>query len=182
MTGIDQFVDIDEPIRWRGKPKGGVLLRPQDIFLVPFSLVWGGFVIFFFLFLANSPHGFSFLDPSLMIPILFLVIAQYITWGRFVIDAAVRAKTDYVITPTRAIIVHSLIGRTFRSMPITPELQIDVTGRSRGTIKFGPGGFQWFNLNPFYMWQGPIHPFAFEQIRNVTEVYQLIRSIQTGKG
>lgn len=117
-----------------------------------------------------------------MIPILFLVIAQYITWGRFVIDAAVRAKTDYVITPTRAIIVHSLIGRTFRSMPITPELQIDVTGRSRGTIKFGPGGFQWFNLNPFYMWQGPIHPFAFEQIRNVTEVYQLIRSIQTGKG
>ena len=36
----------DEDVLWYGQPKTSVLFDANDIFLVPFSLLWGGFALF----------------------------------------------------------------------------------------------------------------------------------------
>ena len=36
----------DEGIVWEGKPYSGLVFRPIEAFLIPFSLAWGGFALF----------------------------------------------------------------------------------------------------------------------------------------
>ena len=41
----NRLLDREEFI-WSGRPATGLLFTGQDIFLIPFSLLWGGIVLF----------------------------------------------------------------------------------------------------------------------------------------
>jgi hypothetical protein len=34
-----------ERVLWEGRPATGLLLRPIELFLIPFGLFWGGFAV-----------------------------------------------------------------------------------------------------------------------------------------
>ena len=44
---IRPYLEAGEQILWLGKPEKLHLLSAQDVFLIPFSLLWFGFVVFY---------------------------------------------------------------------------------------------------------------------------------------
>ena len=45
-SSISRILDGNERLIWSGRPRGGIRFRRQDIFMIPFSLLWGGFAFF----------------------------------------------------------------------------------------------------------------------------------------
>jgi hypothetical protein len=181
---IRDQLDRGEQILWEGPPEQGLMLRAADIFLIPFSLLWSGFVLFWnagVFGLIGENHEKAPVFPFQIFGLTFLAVGLYFTIGRFFFDALRRLRTQYAVTDSRALILSGYFRPVLKSQPLTPDLPIEVSGRDRGSIKFGPNfGGTWFN-SYHGIWQGPTHPFMFERIRKVREVYQLVRDIQRGR-
>jgi hypothetical protein len=123
-----------EKILWSGQPAQGLLLTSRDWLLVPFSVLWAGFVIFW------ETSMLSMNAPIFMelwgVP---LVAGLYLLAGRFLLDAWMRRGMCYAVTDKRVLILRSGPFRKFSAMSLdqlpTPSLSERADGR--GTIRFG---------------------------------------------
>src|SRR5215208_2118092 len=93
----------DEKILWTGRPKTGIVFRSTDFFLIPFSLLWFGFAIFWEYNVLKM--GVSFFA---LFGLPFILMGLYISVGRFFLDAIKRKNTIYGITDNRIIIKSGL--------------------------------------------------------------------------
>jgi hypothetical protein len=171
---ISRYLDSGESVLWAGAPRQGLVLRASDIFMIPFSLLWGGFAIFWLVGAAAAgapPFFLAFGVP-------FVVIGLYMIIGRFFVDARQRAKTLYAVTDRRAMIVSGLFSRSINSLPLDSLSDVTLTEKSdrTGTITFGrpnpmglfyPAGMQWPGMSQY---QSP----AFDMIDNVKVVHDHI--------
>jgi len=88
-----------ETMLWTGVPDPGVNLTAFDAFLVPFTVVWTAFAVFAVpAAVAQGPAFFR------VIPVVFVVAWLYMVAGRFVVKAARKKKTVYVLTDRRAVV------------------------------------------------------------------------------
>ena len=46
LTAIQPELTSGESVLWAGQPNNRVIFHNEDLFLIPFSLLWGGFAIF----------------------------------------------------------------------------------------------------------------------------------------
>jgi hypothetical protein len=166
-----------ERIVWRGEPFAGFIFRPIEVFLIPFSLFWAGFAIFWNVDVWSTDADFSFKFFGLP----FILAGIYITIGRFLIDIMLRKRMAYIVTNKRVLITKRNGAANTKSLDISrlPALELDERSDGFGSIRFGSSG-GWFGGNNFGIWQPSSDPTPqFIRIPNVRHVYELIQK-QTG--
>ncbi len=169
-----------ERLLWAGRPKQGLLLRGEDIWLIPFSLVWS--LPTLSRLSRDLAAGTVQFDP---ISLLFLFTGLYLLIGRFLVDAWLRSRTYYGVTDRQALIVGHSVGSKPRSVGLQTlsDLKLTLRRGGRGTVElgrpkrsnvFGPRGTR---ALPFPGAMAYLPP-TFEAITNPREVYDLIVQAQ----
>jgi hypothetical protein len=174
-----------ETLLWSGQPRGGIRFRSSDIFLIPFSLMWGGFAIFWEIMAlgmafgvhsaVRGPSAFIYIFPLWGIP--FVVVGLYLMVGRFFVDAKSRERTHYAVTNERVIIVSTLFSRKVQSIPLRqiPELTLSESADGSGTIAFGS---TLVGAGAYSDGARRYQPPSFEMIERVREVYDIVQDAQ----
>lgn len=179
QTEIAQAMDSGESLIWSGAPRQGLLLRPSDGFMIPFSLLWGGFAIFWEVSVLNTSGPNSLFMSFWGIP--FVLVGLYIIIGRFFIDARIRAQTFYGLTDRRAIIVSGLFSRTINSLPLRTLTDISLQERSdrSGTILLGrPQPYSSWSSGMRWPGASQYSTPAFEMISNAKAVHDQLLEAQ----
>ena len=164
-----------ESLLWSGRPKQGFMLRPQDSFLIPFSLLWCGFAIFWEAGVVAS--GAPWFFKLWGIP--FVLVGLYFVAGRFVVEAKQRARTIYGITSSRVIIISGLVRESIQSIQLRGLHDVSLTempDRS-GTIRLGPAAVTSF-FAPSWPGSSQSGPPSLEGVPEVRVVHGLLLSAQ----
>jgi hypothetical protein len=168
-----------EKLLWAGQPLQGIRFRRADALLIPFTLLWAGFAVYWeWSVLQQDAPGFFALWG-----IPFVLVGIYIVIGRFFVDAWQRARTYYAVTTERALLVSGLRTREVRSFPLRMlnDVSLREAADGSGVITLGSGsgrpGMAWFAGSG---WPGMSRymPPAFELGGDVRRIYELIRSSQ----
>ena len=166
-----------EKLLWSGRPRQGIMLRPSDAFVIPFSLLWCGFAIFWEAGVINSKAPIMFQ----LWGIPFVLVGLYFVFGRFIVDARQRARTFYGLTSQRVIIISGIFTRQVKSLNLRTLTDVSLAERSNGlgTISFGAQAPWWVGSG--LTWPGmntQLSP-AFEGIDHPRDVYERLRTAQS---
>ena len=154
------------------------MFRAADLFVVPFSLLWCGFAVFWevLAFRGDTPWFFR------VFGVPFVLIGLYIVFGRFAVDALQRRQTSYGVTSTRVILVSGLMRETVESLPLRGISSLALTVRSDGSGDFVLGPPSPFGPFLIQGWPGSgrFRTPCFEGIPGARDVHDLICRAQGG--
>lgn len=89
-----------EQLLWVGQPDPRVRFTGADAFLVPFSVLWGGFAVFWEVTAITSVR-----QPLFVLwGIPFVLVGLYFIFGRFIFKKRRKIATVYALTSSRAIV------------------------------------------------------------------------------
>lgn len=176
-TELQQHLDTNEKLIWTGRPKTGVVFRIADIFLIPFSLLWCGFAIFWVIMASQGSIFFA------MFGIPFVVIGLIFVFGRFIIDAKQRENTYYGLTDDRIIIKSGIYNKSIKSLNIKTLSDIEYVEKNdgSGTINIGPKNPMMMWGNGMNWWPGVKASPSLDLIPDVRKVYNKIIEIQKNR-
>ena len=173
---IERELSSGERLIWSGRPRRGLRLRPSDMFVIPFTLVWCGFAIFWEVSVISKGAPFFFIIWG----VPFVGIGFYFVFGRFFVDARTRERTFYGITNERIIIVTGLFSRQTKSLALRTLTDISLTeiADGSGTITFGAVHPMAQRIPAGWPGAGQYAVPAFDMIDRAKDVYDLIRQTQ----
>jgi len=181
----------DETIQWTGQPDPYVIFTKADIFLIPFSLMWGGFAVFWelavlgFLF-DSSKHG----GPPIIFPLFglpFVLVGIYFIIGRFFFKAWKQRHTFYAVTNKRILIA---IGNAKSIQAVfiksIPSISKSIGANRIGTVVFGISNSRWWDYaNTGMEWMGSRYgppPPSFYDIAGADSVYNIVNQLRDDSG
>jgi len=180
---IRKHLDQDEKLLWSGKPRSGIVFRSSDIFMIPFSLMWGGFAIFWEISVLSMPAEkagpVAIIFPLFGIP--FVIVGLYMIFGRFYLDAHQRQKAAYGITNSRIIIISGVFSQSIKSLNLKTLSDITISEKAdgSGTISLGPSQMaSWFFTGTPWPGMDKFCPPSFDLIDDAKQVYDIIRKTQ----
>jgi hypothetical protein len=177
-----------ERVLWSGRPDTKKIFSSSDLFLVPFSLLWAGFAIFW----EYNAITINITRSGLMgvvFPVFggfFVVMGLYMMFGRFIYKFYDKKNTVYAITNKRILIVRGLFGKKVNALFID---KIDNVIKSNGSGGFGNivFGNQQFGYGmygnsgwPLSYGHGITAP-AFYDIAEVDRVYDIFQHGRTAE-
>ncbi|WP_299214927.1 PH domain-containing protein [uncultured Dokdonia sp.] len=177
QSELRQHLDSNERLLWTGQPKKGILFRTADIFLIPFSVLWCGFAIFWMI-MASQAGLFA------LFGIPFVIIGLIFVFGRFIIDAKQRENTFYGVTEDRIIIKSGVFSKSLKSLSIKnlSDIEYNEKNDGSGTISVGPKNPMMIWGNGMSWWPGMKSNTQLDSIFDVRKVYNQIIEIQNQKG
>jgi len=183
QTRLQSYLQPGEKVLWTGRPDPGRLLSSKDAYLIPFSLMWGGFAIVWeggVLLTMAGANGAPIFFALWGIP--FVVAGQYLIWGRFLVKRWDRRRTVYAVTDQRVLVLR---GASLQSMFVSSLPGVTQSARpdGSGSLEFGSsspfGSGVWANtgMDLFNMGRTLL---AFYDIPNVAQVDRLINESRKG--
>jgi hypothetical protein len=174
-----------ESVVWSGQPNPSIIFHKEDLFLIPFSLLWGGFAIFWEAgvsgFWGSKTHQNGSWSFGILWGIPFVLIGQYLIWGRFFYAAWLKGRTFYAVTNQRVIVIQNGWKRQMASSYIDtlPNLIKERSSDGIGTLRFAQsqptsGRAQWGAWNGLSVGGVP----TFVDIAEVDTVYRLISDLR----
>ncbi|PID65943.1 MAG: hypothetical protein CR975_05300 [Gammaproteobacteria bacterium] len=179
QSQLRPHLDAGEVLLWTGIPRQGITLKSADVLLIPFSLMWGGFAVFWetMVIINKTPLFFKLWG------IPFVLVGFYLIFGRFLLDAKRREKTFYGLTETRVIIKSGVFKQTIYSLNINTLTNITLHEKAdkSGTIILGhESGFGLFRGTGWLT--GKTMTPAIEMIDNASRVYRQLTELQAKSG
>ena len=168
-----------ERVLWSGQPKQGVVLSGKDPFLIPFSLLWGGFAIFWnvMVWLPSASSGGESVWFFKLWGLPFLVVGLYLIAGRFFHDAHIRKTLLYAVTNQRIL---TLRGAKIISLDIhrLPRLELSEHHDGTGNLAFEASNpFSMGRMNGLSWWLPSTGASSqFFRIGEPRKVYEIIRN------
>jgi hypothetical protein len=176
QSSVDDFAGRllpREQVIWSAMPGQGLRFSARDWFLIPFSLLWGGFAVFWEItvFHTRAPGFFRLWGVP------FVAVGLYLIAGRFLVDAWLRGRTFYAVTDRRILILRvgpfgSLVALDRDRLP---DMRLSEAADGRGTIRFGQPAGQW-GRGGFAAWTPSLDPtpqfIAIEGVRSVFDRIQ----------
>jgi hypothetical protein len=176
---LSPYVRPDEQLLWCGQPDPAKKFTGIDVFMVPFSLLWGGFAIFW---MAAAVGGGAPL-PFALFGLPFVAVGLYFIFGRFVVKARRKRQTAYGLTERRALVAvgdGSLSESPVQHQPINQHRSRD--GKHINVI-FGRSATGWFsgpsyaNTGMEFLGQGNL-PLGFYDVADVAGLTEALRRIR----
>lgn len=175
QSAFQPYLFPGERVLWTGRPKQGVAFRAMDAFLIPFSVLWCGFVVFWNIGVQSGPES----APPVfdIFGLVFLLVGLYFLFGRFIHDAAIRRRTTYALTDQRALFRR---GSKISSLDLShlPKLELQERSDGTGTISFqdGPNFFAYRRNSGLDWWLPSMQASSsFFRIDRARDVYRMIR-------
>ena len=160
----------NENVIWTGKPESGQLFKTSDIFMIPFSIMWGGFALFWesTAITMNAPLLFKIWG------IPFVVVGLYMIFGRFIYEFYNRKALFYGITNKRIIIKQTIIPKKTTTLILSniQEVNLRIKKNGNGDIIFAPERSLISSFNRQYQ------PPSFLNIKDCKEIYAKILEIK----
>ena len=171
----------NERIIWQGVPCLAKIFTKADFFLIPFSVLWGGFAIYHTIedtLIYGSPGLFG---------IPFAVLGAYLILGRFIAKNARKRSTIYAVTNMRILVIRANskgLKKSIASAKIkTISNESVFCGKNGiGTIIFGTAPFMHsIHMNTgLDVFSGLLQnaPVAFFDIENCEDVFGTYKNVK----
>jgi hypothetical protein len=161
-----------EKLLWSGQPRQGILFVASDALMIPFSLMWGGFAIFWeaSVLTVKAPILFRLWG------IPFVLIGLYLIVGRFFADAWIRRDLCYGVTNFRILIARPAPFARFVAISLD-RLQAELSVRNDGSGDITFGAAAQYGRRGFGVWLPALDQTPrFIGIQDVRRVFDLIQS------
>lgn len=142
MTTLDNYdfckpyIMDNEYILWEGAPQKGLVLTSRDLALIPFSLIWLAFSLFWEVSAIRTTGSLFMVLWGLP----FVGVGIYLLFGRFWQTIFLHKKTYYIITNKKLIIRTGSKVKIYRSADL-PPMNIQHHRDGTGTILFWEAGY-----------------------------------------
>jgi hypothetical protein len=181
LDPFDEHLVAGEKVLWVGRPDPAKRFSKSDRFAIPFSLMWGGFAIFWEATAIAGGAGPFFA----LWGIPFVAIGVYIMVGRFFYRARLKRRTWFAVTNKRALkLERRKNGDAVEALFLDtiPAVNRDVGKDGSGSVLFGSAGRWQSDLAnsgmPAFFLTNVQLPLTFYDIPDAAHVAELVTQLR----